>query len=255
MRFFPSLLLLSLCLLLPIFSISKHPPAPIDYFSRVLDEVKSSSELFKQALQNLLSQKSTKIRQLFSLKPKDGRVNLVTYTSYDYPKQNLPTEYHLLRDIWVSSEEEIKSICNKWKIRGEKLKMRLLQLLGLKPDHKMSHFVTFSVPIDQVYRPSANPDPTSLFPCGHNEASDCLELLAGGNLTEHQKIMASWLNATMKMGPRSAGYPWTGLGYTYDWNPTSQDNYGVSEYIIKSHSNVTILSLVSDEEYCNQSFS
>jgi len=219
-----------------------------DYLHRVLDEVQSYAEIFKNALDHLFSSKSAKVMPLFPLKPKDGKVSVVTYTSFNYSQS---VEYHLTRDIWVSSVEEIQPICQKWESRGHKLKMRLLQLLGLRPENKMTHFVIFSVSIDRIYRPSPNPDPTSIYPCGHELASDCQELLAMRNLTEQQQTIASWLNETLKVGPRHSGYPWTGLGYTYDWSPDNRDNYGVSEYIIMANTNVTIQRIVSEEEFCS----
>ncbi len=45
------------------------------------------------------------------------------------------------------------------------------------------------------------------------------------------------------------GYPWTRLGYTYDWNPNTTD-YGASEYVIKKNSKVEIVSIISTEAYC-----
>jgi hypothetical protein len=254
MKLFPSFLLITwLILLLPAPSLSNlksisHKTE--DRLHRVLDEVQSYAETFKKALDRLFSSKSTKVLPLFPLKPKDGKVNVVTYTSFNYSQTNLSVEYHLTRDIWVSSVEEIQPLCQKWESRGHKLKMRLLQLLGLRPESKMTHFVIFSVPIDRIYRPSPNPDPTSIYPCGHELTSDCQELLAMRNLTEQQQTIASWLNETLKVGPRSTGYPWTGLGYTYDWSPDSRDNYGVSEYIVMAHTNVTIQKIISEEEFC-----
>ncbi len=45
------------------------------------------------------------------------------------------------------------------------------------------------------------------------------------------------------------GYPWTQLGYTYDWgNP--KDHVGLSEFVIKAQSNVTIKGVSNVYEYC-----
>jgi len=40
------------------------------------------------------------------------------------------------------------------------------------------------------------------------------------------------------------GYPWTRLGYTYDWNPNSPE-VGLSEYIVRGGSTVTVAAVGS----------
>ena len=44
-------------------------------------------------------------------------------------------------------------------------------------------------------------------------------------------------------------YPWTRLGYTYDWgNPLSE--IGLSEYVIKKDAEVIVERIASTEDYC-----
>ena len=45
------------------------------------------------------------------------------------------------------------------------------------------------------------------------------------------------------------GYPWTRLGYTFDWNPETP-RYGASEYVIRKGSAVTVKTRTSTAEYC-----
>ena len=51
---------------------------------------------------------------------------------------------------------------------------------------------------------------------------------------------------------KTDGYPWTRLGYTYDWNPRTGD-YGVSEYVIKKNSKIEVVNILSTEAYCSSS--
>ncbi|WP_243368292.1 hypothetical protein [Fundidesulfovibrio soli] len=46
-------------------------------------------------------------------------------------------------------------------------------------------------------------------------------------------------NPAVSGGP----YPWTGLGYTYDWNPAAADPVGGSEFIVVKGSAITIQSV------------
>ena len=47
------------------------------------------------------------------------------------------------------------------------------------------------------------------------------------------------------------GYPWTHLGYTYNWAP-SADRYGASEYVIRKDAQypIVVVSNVAPEAYC-----
>ena len=38
----------------------------------------------------------------------------------------------------------------------------------------------------------------------------------------------------------ASGYPWTRLGYTYDWRPGS-NKYGASEYVMRKDSTIMVL--------------
>jgi hypothetical protein len=43
-------------------------------------------------------------------------------------------------------------------------------------------------------------------------------------------------------------YPWTGLGYTYDWG--SSNNVGLSEFIVDTGVQVVVRRKLTVEEYC-----
>jgi hypothetical protein len=45
------------------------------------------------------------------------------------------------------------------------------------------------------------------------------------------------------------GYPWTRLGYTYDWHPDTPET-GLSEYVIPQGSTVEVHANVETREYC-----
>jgi hypothetical protein len=45
-------------------------------------------------------------------------------------------------------------------------------------------------------------------------------------------------------------YPWTGLGYTYDWNPENASHVGLSEFILPLGSSVDVEKVVSVQEFC-----
>jgi hypothetical protein len=45
------------------------------------------------------------------------------------------------------------------------------------------------------------------------------------------------------------GYPWTHLGYTYNWAPGA-DRYGASEYLIQPRASAVIVQKAGPVEYC-----
>ena len=45
------------------------------------------------------------------------------------------------------------------------------------------------------------------------------------------------------------GYPWTHLGYTYNWAPGA-DRYGASEYVIRGNAKAVIVDNATTAQYC-----
>ena len=58
-----------------------------------------------------------------------------------------------------------------------------------------------------------------------------------------------WLVEQKNTSYGENGYPWTRLGYTYDWgNPKSE--MGLSEFVIRKGATVEIRSSSSMDDYC-----
>ncbi|MEO0509781.1 MAG: hypothetical protein AAF065_07980 [Verrucomicrobiota bacterium] len=146
--------------------------------------------------------------------------------------------------IWVSPCPYLQDLCSKPGFGGDDLDMRLRQLIGLPPNDDKSYFVELWVRPADLFRPS--PDA---------EVDDSqAELDFPGDVTpEHRK----WMNTTRAHqyyicgDTDSPGWPWTQLGYTYDWgNPPY--HVGMSEYIIKADSKLVIERIVSTADYCDK---
>lgn len=48
------------------------------------------------------------------------------------------------------------------------------------------------------------------------------------------------------------GYPWTHLGYTYNWDPQAMSIVGTSEYVIRQGTTIKVTGLVPAVPYCTQ---
>jgi hypothetical protein len=46
------------------------------------------------------------------------------------------------------------------------------------------------------------------------------------------------------------GYPWTGYGYTYNWNDSAKNNVGVSEFVVLPKTPIHVLRVMRPEVFC-----
>jgi hypothetical protein len=106
---------------------------------------------------------------------------------------------------------------------------RFEQLLGLPPEDAKTHFSAIWVRPEDLERPAYAwriSDPEGLKSFSTDDAPDSeFKTWFDGN------IIGTWFDSTY--------YPWTRLGYTYDWAPGSGE-YGLSEFIIKKGSTVHV---------------
>lgn len=164
----------------------------------------------------------------------DDQVTAVTWTDWSGYEVGTNT---LGQDIWVTVAPQMQEKCRTFAENGEDLNLRLEQLLGLPPDNGKTKVVEIEVDADNLFRPCANPDISKI---------EC-------SSTFPEKLDSSHIKWFMKNVLNSyqvpSGYPWTRLGYTYDWNPNSPE-LGLSEYIVRKGSTVTVTSIRSTSDYC-----
>lgn len=154
-------------------------------------------------------------------------------------RENLGKAYKVEGEIWVTAAPEVKNRCAGY---GQDPLPRLRQLLGLTPTAAKSDFVQFWVKPEDLFRPA--PD---------KEIDDAS---AGLNLPgDAEAWYRQWFNELrarqyhQSIDPPNDAYPWTQLGYTYDWgNPASE--VGVSEFVIKPGAEVAVESVAPIGEYC-----
>lgn len=144
--------------------------------------------------------------------------------------------YTAARDLWVTPVPEIRDYFKSTSFRGTNLELRAKQLLGLPPYKTYNRFVQFWVKPEDLFRPSADPEITDQscqidFPATVGES--------------HRK----WIGELIIVQyDQNTGYPWTRLGYTYDWgNPLSE--VGLSEYVIRTGAVVDVESVTFIEDY------
>lgn len=203
---------------------------------------------YNNAIYDASVYKFSNLRPLKKLEfdPQTHTARVVTLTDFPY---TLGVTKPLPVEVWVTAVPEVQDACQRFK--GD-IALRLRQLLGLPPAQKFTHFVVLTVKQGDIFRPAVNPNPTTTFLC------DCpIDWACGKGFSKDisQKEL-TWL-ANQMLGSYAIsestqtrnGFPWTRLGYTYDWSPGS-GKYGASEFVIWRGSVVTVEEIIPYETYC-----
>jgi len=174
-----------------------------------------------------------------------GRVLVVTWTSWDGYDEMVGREMTLSREIWVTVVPELKEFAGEQFRREADFEkddyiLRLEQLLGLPPGNGKTKFVEIWVDPADLFRPSPDPEITD------HEAE--LDFPRSAKFIAVSEEYVLWFNDLRAESYGENGYPWTRLGYTYDWgNP--DDEIGLSEFVISEGAVVIIHSVTPNLEY------
>jgi len=140
---------------------------------------------------------------------------------------------------WVTTVPEMGGFLKKNSFPDQSsLHLRVAQILGMPPDSENDYFVEFWVYPENLYRPTPDPEITD------HEA----DLYFPSNVTA--KHISWFTNELMQKydTTTSSAFPWTRLGYTYDWaNPLHP--IGLSEFVVDTSSVVTVKNIYSSWEY------
>ena len=146
---------------------------------------------------------------------------------------------------WVTKKSEMMQrgkALNLARYSGERLALRMEQLLGLAPQPEKDSsrvFIEIWVKESDLFRPCRDPeisDPScSLhFPLGaYAGTSPAYD-------TVYQELIKNNERKEPSSDEPSYWAPWTRMGYTYDWHPRNRSHVGMSEYIIRQGSIVWI---------------
>jgi hypothetical protein len=169
-----------------------------------------------------------------------GQILVVTWTNWDGYDTMIGKNMTLSREVWITPAPQLKDFSQNLNLDSSKMVLRLEQLLGLPPHNGKNRFVEMWVSPVDLFRPC--PDPEII------DGTCDLKFPESPYLTiaeEHKK----WIENLRTSSYGENGYPWTQLGYTYDWgNPKNHE--GLSEFVIKPQSIVTIKGVSNVYEYC-----
>lgn len=155
----------------------------------------------------------------------DGKVLLATLNKK--PQLYAPGKVLALpEEIWVISEKELEGWYEKNNKGVTDWQLRLQQLLGVPITSEYTHITGMWVSPEDVIRPAYSTDITS----------GSMMITLPEDTEESYK---EWFNANIIWSYFESEYPWTRLGYTYDWAPNSGE-YGLTEFVIKAGAEVNI---------------
>jgi hypothetical protein len=163
------------------------------------------------------------------------------------------------KDIWVTVVPYTRAFCQEYErltnADDRQLNLRLNELLGLPPDKKYDRFVELTVdPKDKganLIRPCGN-SPLDAETCGPPEfpASES----AYSNQPASTPFQEWMLRKYRENYTAESPYPWTALGYTFDWAPRGDSDdfqrYGESEFVIPKDSPIHYVNKFSTKDYC-----
>ncbi|MFZ5585199.1 MAG: hypothetical protein ACOZHQ_04645 [Thermodesulfobacteriota bacterium] len=157
-----------------------------------------------------------------------SRVKMVALTR-NYYDNSVGRDYTLsFGELWVTVAPELRQFFAA-DLAGPSMR-RLEQLLGLPPDGGYTRIVEFWVDPANLFRPSPDPEITDM---------EAELTFPAGSRTAVSQAHRDWFSATWSSRYESATpYPWTQLGYTYDWG--GGDHVGLSEFVIERGSVVGV---------------
>lgn len=231
-------------------------------FSTLIACQNRTRALYQKAIQTAMYPTEKKVsNDLVAIRPSNSQLTWKTINgrqyvlmvswkkNVSYYKNDITGFYNTGRfDIWVTAAPELLERMRKEAPKDTDLRLR--QLLGLPPTAQYEYFVEFWVEPQHLYRPCPDPEITdqACAPCfneGPNPRPD-------SGYIAHK----AWINALRSNSYYACDlydqYPWTQLGYTYDWNPQNRRHIGLSEFVIAKNSPVIVHKTYTTAAYLGQ---
>ena len=146
------------------------------------------------------------------------------------------------RFTWVTAPDELRALCRG---RPDPL-LAMQQALGLPPEKRDDVRVfTFNVRPTDMFRPCASSPDINTTKCSVDLPAQPVDAQAAAEHFVLKQMMDSY-----RSGFRGPGYPFTAMGWSYDWDPQSPAHQGVSEYVVKPGAVISDVASVDPETFC-----
>lgn len=232
--------------------LEKNKPQSYQYLQKRLNTAVKDSQLAVQdkVVNNLWAVSTSNPKVKF--RNNNGNTEFLMVTWINLTDRNKadwnPGKKPLNRLTWLTASPQVQEFCQFCKGIGMDipgnimLSLRLQQYLGLRLESKKTHFIEMWVKEKDMIRP-----------CIDNNIKDSSCNLLPQNIPVNQADLRQIKEEAVKYE-----FPWTGLGYTYDWGHLRKPFVGASEFVIKATPEklieVEVVSVTATEDYCNNKF-
>lgn len=201
----------------------------------------SNEELWAAAMADAVFSEDDEVMELVCLTRDDPqvvwdesgeRVLLVTWHSYEEPCE--PGDPLAHQDIWATSLGELTDWYQENSGGVTDWDLRFAQLLGMPDDGSCTRFSAFWIDPSEVIRPAYVTDVTAQMENGYEQITD--------------SAYQAWFDGNIIYSYFESEYPWTRLGYTYDWSG-GDSAYGLTEFLVADGSEAEIAFTYSTEEF------
>jgi hypothetical protein len=172
-------------------------------------------------------------------------IEMTTWTN-----ENIPYgPYTLTEDTWVTITKQMQNSCRKFP--QNQVEEKIEEFLGMPPMKSYDgwHFVTMMVPNQQADMTGSTEGIGIFRPCvstssiRSNQCSFDADPKSGAYNAWSLNLMADEFTTTDP-------YPWSGLGYTYNWNPQAKSIVGGSEFLVTKGTQVQVIKSETASEFC-----
>ncbi len=200
--------------------------------------------LYEQSIHAAAVRDPSFAADLQTIQPGQTSVTVGTFTEWGAPAS--PTQ----RPIWVSLPSQLQDLCHG----KPNAVLAIQQALGLppqatpsKPEHEWQ-VLTFNVGREALFRPCPGGTDIAAPRCGNAVAQGLDETTA--------RFLLNQLWSSDRIGFRAAsgapdwGYPFTGMGWAYNWDPQAASPIGVSEFVVRKGSVISQVSAAAPAQFC-----
>lgn len=194
---------------------------------------------------------------------KHEKVLMGTWTKARYYTGTPPYETALGAESWFTAVPFFRQFCRGTGLQGDALRLRIAQRLGMPPDADNDVVVQMWIDPHDFFRPCPDPEvndaecQVNLTAGTVDTSSSCpwsaalTDQLSGKFVAVVQSqiewMCSNWTSSYPPGEPRKS-YPWTALGYTYDWG--AQSFYGESEFVAPKGTSVVVEAITPTDAYC-----
>ncbi|NET73808.1 MAG: hypothetical protein F6K62_23600 [Sphaerospermopsis sp. SIO1G2] len=237
------------------YLLQEQPELYQDLRAKLADAIEDAKQPLESEVVNNLWNLSLRNRQI-KWRIYQGNIEYLmsTWKYVNNPQKDWPigTKKQITRQTWLTAVPQVQDFCQRYQPTNVdipdniELSLRLQQYLGLVLNKysTKTHFVEMWVKSKDLMRPCIDP-----------EINDTSCNLLPVPVPDSSPIIKAIYNNSY-FNERKEYYPWSGLGYTYDWGNPEKPHVGPSEFIINSTPEepveVEVFSVTATEEYCQK---